>query len=110
MGISGEVLRGIVESYSTPRSLKDAGDSTDKNNRGPGWPQKSKRLNTVVVCDTEPIAIEGLRALLESADELRVDAAETSLVNGMNAVRTLAPSLLMLDKAFGIHGVIDLLR
>jgi DNA-binding NarL/FixJ family response regulator len=52
-------------------------------------------VNTVAVCDTEPIAIEGLRSLLESADELRVVAAESSLADGMDAVRALAPSLLM---------------
>ncbi|MBZ5617198.1 MAG: response regulator transcription factor [Acidobacteriia bacterium] len=67
-------------------------------------------MNTVAVCDTEPIAIEGLRALLESADELRVVAAESSLVDGMDAVRTLQPSLLMLDKAFGIYAVMDILK
>jgi DNA-binding NarL/FixJ family response regulator len=62
------------------------------------------------VCDTEPIAIEGLRSLLESASGLRVVAAETSLVDGMDAVRELKPSLIMLDKAFGIHAVMDLLK
>ena len=67
-------------------------------------------MNTVAVCDTEPIAIEGLRALLESADELRVVAAENSLVAGMDAVRALTPSLIMLDKAFGIHAVMDFLK
>jgi DNA-binding NarL/FixJ family response regulator len=67
-------------------------------------------VNTVAVCDTEPIAIEGLRSLLESADELRVVAAESSLADGMDAVRALAPSLLMLDKAFGIYAVMDFLR
>ncbi|HEV3199658.1 MAG TPA: response regulator transcription factor [Bryobacteraceae bacterium] len=67
-------------------------------------------VNTVAVCDTEPIAIEGLRALLESGDELRVVAAESSLVDGMDAVRALTPSLLLLDKAFGIHAVMDFLK
>lgn len=62
------------------------------------------------MCDTEPIAIEGLRSLLESVGGLRVVAAETSLVEGMDAVRELKPSLVMLDKAFGIHAVMDLLR
>jgi two-component system nitrate/nitrite response regulator NarL len=66
-------------------------------------------VNTVAVCDTEPIAIEGLRALLESADGLRVVAAESSLADGMDAVRALAPTLLMLDKAFGIYAVMDFL-
>ena len=46
-------------------------------------------METVAVCDTEPIAIEGLRSLLESADGLRVVAAETSLVEGMDEARDL---------------------
>src|SRR5262249_39811416 len=67
-------------------------------------------VESVAVCDTEPIAIEGLRSLLESAGGLRVVAAETSLVDGMDAVRELRPSMVMLDKAFGIHAVMDLLK
>jgi DNA-binding NarL/FixJ family response regulator len=61
---------------------------------------------TVAICDIEPIAIEGLRALLESAG-LRVVAAETSLADGTEAVRELQPSLLVVDKAFGIQAVIE---
>ena len=64
-------------------------------------------VDTVAVCDTEPIAIEGLRSLLESADGLRVVAAETSLADGLDAVRDLQPTILVVDKAFGIHAVMD---
>jgi two-component system nitrate/nitrite response regulator NarL len=64
-------------------------------------------LKTVAVCDTEPIAIEGLRALLESAEGLRVAAAENCLVDGMEAVRVLRPELLIVDKAFGAQAVMD---
>ena len=67
-------------------------------------------VDSIAVCDTEPIAIEGLRSLLESAGGLRVVAAETSLMEGMDAVRQLKPSLVMLDKAFGIHAIMDLLK
>jgi len=67
-------------------------------------------VQTVAVCDTEPIAIEGLRSLLQSTEELRVVAGETSLVDGMDAVRELKPSLFLLDKAFGIHAVMNLLK
>jgi len=59
------------------------------------------------VCDTEPIAIEGLRSLLESAEGLRVVATETSFAEGLEAVRELQPSILVVDKAFGIHAVMD---
>jgi len=67
-------------------------------------------VESVAVCDTEPIAIEGLRALFESVGGLQVVAAETTLMQGMDAVRELKPSVLMLDKAFGIHAVMDLLK
>lgn len=67
----------------------------------------SERVDTVAVCATEPIAIEGVRSLLESAEGLRVVAAETSLADGLDAVKDLEPTVLLLDKAFGIHAVMD---
>jgi DNA-binding NarL/FixJ family response regulator len=67
-------------------------------------------LNTVAVCDTEPIAIEGLRNLLEHTEGLRVVAAETSLLEGMEAVRELSPSILVVDKALGVHPVTEWLH
>ena len=62
---------------------------------------------TIAVCDTEPIAIEGLRGLLEATRELRVVAAESTLTDGIDAVRELRPDLLLVDKALGIHSVLD---
>ena len=67
-------------------------------------------MSTVAVCDTEPIVIEGLRRLLESASGLEVVAAGTSLPDGMAVVRDLKPSLVMLDKSFGIQAVMDALQ
>jgi DNA-binding NarL/FixJ family response regulator len=64
-------------------------------------------VDTVAVCDTEPIAIEGLRSLLESAEGLRVVATETTLAEGLDAVRELQPTILVVDKAFGVHSVMD---
>jgi two-component system, NarL family, nitrate/nitrite response regulator NarL len=45
--------------------------------------------------------------LLEPADGLRVVATDTSLMDGMEAVRELQPSILVVDKAFGTHAIID---
>jgi DNA-binding NarL/FixJ family response regulator len=64
-------------------------------------------VETITVCDTEPVAIEGLRSLLEQAEGLRVIAAETSLIDGMDSVRDLQPSMLVVDKAFGAHAIVD---
>jgi len=77
---------------------------------GPTIEIELKSVNTVVVCDTEPIATQGLRSLLESSDELRVVAAESTLADGLAAVHALSPALLILDKAFGIHSVMDSLK
>jgi two-component system nitrate/nitrite response regulator NarL len=51
--------------------------------------------------------MEGLRRLLEAAEGLRVVAAETSLIEGMEAVRELRPSVVVVDKGLGIHALID---
>lgn len=63
-------------------------------------------MTTVAICDIEPVAIEGLRALLET-EGLRVVAAENTLSEGMNVVRQQRPSLLIVDKAFGTDAVTD---
>ena len=67
-------------------------------------------MDTIAVCDTEPIAIEGLRSLLEPLSGLCVISAETSLSEGLDSVRALRPSMFVLDAAFGAHAVKDALR
>jgi len=64
---------------------------------------------TLVVCDAEPVAIEGVRSVLDG-DGLSLRAAETSLDQALATVRDLAPSALLLDKGFGIHAVMDCLK
>jgi DNA-binding NarL/FixJ family response regulator len=64
-------------------------------------------LHTIAVCDAEPIAIEGLVRLLESAEGLRVVAAENTFPDGMDAVRELLPSMVIMDKSLGIHSIVD---
>ena len=67
-------------------------------------------MDTISVCDTEPIAIEGLRSLLEPLTGLCVISAETSLSEGLDSLRQLRPSMFVLDAAFGVHAVKDALR
>lgn len=45
--------------------------------------------------------------LLESAEGLRVVAAENCLIDGMEAVRELRPSLVIIDKALGTPPILD---
>lgn len=66
-------------------------------------------MHTLLICDTEPIAIEGLRSLL-AAGGPTVVAAEESLLDAMDAARELGPSIIVLDKGLGTHAVLDWLH
>jgi DNA-binding NarL/FixJ family response regulator len=62
---------------------------------------------TVAICDTEPIAIEGIRALLDSCQGLSFAGAENSAASGLDMVSHLKPAVAIIDKAFGVHMVVD---
>jgi hypothetical protein len=47
---------------------------------------------------------------MESIDGPRVAAAETSVEDGADAIRDLDPSLVVLDKSFGMATVADWVR
>jgi DNA-binding NarL/FixJ family response regulator len=65
---------------------------------------------SVAICDTEPIAIEGIRMLLNRCEDLRLAAAETSLLGSLEMVRQHTPAIMILDKSFGIYAVMDCLQ
>jgi DNA-binding NarL/FixJ family response regulator len=54
--------------------------------------------------------MEGLRSLLESVQGLRVVAAEHTLEDGIDAAAELQPTIMVVDKAFGINPVLDCVR
>ncbi len=64
----------------------------------------------VAICDTEPIAIEGLQALLARCEDFQLVGAEASLLSGMDVVLEKAPDIVLIDKSFGIHLLLDWLR
>ena len=69
-----------------------------------------RSVNTLVICDPEPVAMEGLRSLLESIGGARVVAAETNLEDAAGALAELQPNLLMVDKKFGTPALTTLVR
>lgn len=62
---------------------------------------------TVAVCDTQPVSIEGLRALISETSEFRLIGAVTSVMAAMELVRTEAPSVVIIDKSFGVQVLLD---
>ena len=71
---------------------------------------EDKQKKRVAICETQPITAEGVRVLLESCQDYEfIDWAE-SLEVGSALVRTSHPDLLIVDKAFGTHAVLDWLH
>ena len=64
----------------------------------------------VLICDSQPVAIEGLRWLLENSDDLRFAGAVCSLDRALELARLLQPAAIVLDKALGLTAVMDWLR
>ena len=62
---------------------------------------------TVAICDTQPVTIAGLQSLLRESNDLQVVGSATNLFSGLELVRTRTPSLVVIDKAFGMPAVID---
>ena len=62
---------------------------------------------TVCACDSQPIAIEGLRSILESTEDLKFSGGANSLLNGLGLLDRHFPSVMLLDRAFGTKPVLD---
>ena len=67
----------------------------------------TNNVRTVTICDTEPIAMEGVRALLEPKSDLMLIGTESSIGSGLDMVHNLKPSIVIIDKAFGLHAVLE---
>lgn len=64
---------------------------------------------TVLICDTEPIAMQGLSALLDSALDFRIVARTISLTDAGNMLEASRPAIVIVDRAFGIQAVTNFL-
>ena len=74
------------------------------------YPTEGIQKKRVAIGDTQPISAEGVRVLLESCQDYEfIDWAE-SLEVGVALVRTSRPDILIIDKGFGTHAVLEWLR
>ena len=65
---------------------------------------------SVLICDTQPLAIEGIRWLLDNSWDLSFAGAVCSLDAAFELARTLQPAVFLLDKGVGVGAVMDWLR
>lgn len=62
---------------------------------------------TIVVCESQPVTVEGLKACLRAAPDLEFLEAAASLELGLAAAGRWRPSLLLVDKSLGLQAVVD---
>ncbi len=65
------------------------------------------KTKTVGICDTQPIAVQGLKALLSESEDLCLTHSVPSLDEGWRLAVERAVDILLIDKAFGMHTVLD---
>ncbi len=64
---------------------------------------------TVVVCDTQPLAIEGLRSVLADISGFKFAGGMTTLTGAVDLVRGMNPNVAILDRAFGSACILEAL-
>jgi two-component system nitrate/nitrite response regulator NarL len=67
-------------------------------------------VKTVLVCDTQPVAIEGVRGLLLRCPELRFAGAVCSLEAAWELIRSTSPAAVVIDKALGMPAILEWLH
>ncbi len=61
----------------------------------------------VVVCETQPLTAEGVRASLEGCQDLEFLKGVFSLAEAEEMVRGLGPDLILIDKSFGSQSILQ---
>lgn len=64
-------------------------------------------MKTVSVCETQPISAEGLRAVVERCPDLGFSWASETLSEAARLVQEHPPTVLVLDKGFGVQTVLS---
>jgi len=67
----------------------------------------SQEVRTVSICDTQPVTAEGIRTLLSGCPDLKFEQATDSLSRAGEMLRRFPPSVVVVDKAFGIQTILE---
>ena len=85
-----------------------AAQATSPEETGFDDPQVQPRdISTISLCDTQPVATEGIRTLIAGDPSLRFLESTGTLALALDHVRCAAPSVLILDKAFGMQAILE---
>lgn len=62
---------------------------------------------SVIVCDMQPIVVEGIRHLLDGSTDLKFGGSVGTLLAAMELARTARPAVLLIEKTLGFQPIID---
>ncbi|MFN7545216.1 MAG: hypothetical protein ACK5TN_20760, partial [Acidobacteriota bacterium] len=65
------------------------------------------RTASVLLCESQPLTVEGVRAVLESTSDLRVTGGCENLALCREISRRQRPDVVLIDKALGVQAVMD---
>jgi two-component system nitrate/nitrite response regulator NarL len=99
------------ENTDDQRRLNFWNNMTDKDLL-PGFSGRSRMTDlstkaTVGVCETQPVTVEGVKAVLAACPDLEFVQGVHSLQAGVEMVRNRRPAVVLVDKAIGIHGLVQ---
>jgi DNA-binding NarL/FixJ family response regulator len=101
---------GSFHSTELEDTILDGGRTPPGFGAVPPHGPSCKVTRTVAICDTQPVAAEGMRMLLEASPYLQYQQTLDSLAWALEMVRRQAPDLLVVDKTFGIKAILEWLR
>jgi two-component system, NarL family, nitrate/nitrite response regulator NarL len=98
----------IVNSGNTSRSEADGGRLGHGALKSLGDMARFSEIRTVSICDTQPVTAEGVRTLLHDSPDLRFQELVETLAQATEVLEgPTPPSVLIIDKAFGIQAILD---
>lgn len=62
---------------------------------------------TVLICETQPLTVEGIRAVLSATDDLRLTGVCENLTLCREIAKRQRPDIVLIDKALGMQVVMD---
>jgi DNA-binding NarL/FixJ family response regulator len=73
----------------------------------PVYMTQTENKSTIAICDTQPIAAEGIRTLLSGCDELQFMTTVDTLQSAYETTMVQSPDIFIIDKAFGVQPIIE---
>jgi len=71
---------------------------------------KATGAKAVLICDTQPVAVEGVRGLLSRCTDLKFAGAVSTLGAAFELARGMTPAAVVIDKALGTPAILDWLH